>query len=245
MRAGVRDIVFSSSCSVYGTPGRGARRRVGADPARERLRRDARRWSSGSCTGTASPRACARSSLRYFNAAGASHDAVIGEDWDVLDQPRPARDEGGARRRAARQGVRRRLPDARRHVHPRLHPRRGPRRRPHQGARRARPAGPDGRSHRRQPRHRRRLVGARRHQGDRGTWPAGRCPTRSSPDGPATRSPRTPIPPYAEAVLGLAGRRRGSTEIVETAYRWHAKTLTRHPNGGSRRPAFVTEPSVL
>ena len=61
--------------------GRGAGRRVGADRPGERVRRAARRWSSGSSTGTASPRACARSSLRYFNAAGASHDAAIGEDW--------------------------------------------------------------------------------------------------------------------------------------------------------------------
>ncbi len=40
-----------------------------------------RRWSSGSCAGTA-PRTGLRSvSLRYFNAAGASFDARIGEDW--------------------------------------------------------------------------------------------------------------------------------------------------------------------
>ena len=39
MRAGVRDIVFSSSCSVYGTPDRGPRRRERADRPRERVRR--------------------------------------------------------------------------------------------------------------------------------------------------------------------------------------------------------------
>ena len=83
-------------------------------------------------------RACARSSLRYFNAAGASHDAAIGEDWTfsinlvplvmkaVLGAGPPVKVFGD------------RLPDARRHVHPRLHPRRGSRRRPHPGARPAR-----------------------------------------------------------------------------------------------------------
>ena len=74
-------------------------------------------------------------SLRYFNAAGASADSRIGEDWATVAQPHPARDEGDARAAPAGAGVRRRLPDARRHVHPRLHPRRRPRRRPRQGAR--------------------------------------------------------------------------------------------------------------
>ena len=68
-------------------------------------------------------------SLRYFNAAGASADAAIGEDWTRIAEPHPAGDEGDARQAAAGAGVRQRLPDARRHVHPRLHPRRRPRRR--------------------------------------------------------------------------------------------------------------------
>ena len=48
-------------------------------------------------------------SLRYFNAAGASFDGRIGEDWYLQRQPRPARDEGRAPRRPQAERVRRRL----------------------------------------------------------------------------------------------------------------------------------------
>ncbi len=80
MRAGVRDIVFSSSCSVYGTP---AKVPVveSAAVAPESVYAESKatverilRWY-GATHGLRS------ASLRYFNAAGASHDAVIGEDW--------------------------------------------------------------------------------------------------------------------------------------------------------------------
>ena len=46
------------------------------------------------------------------------------------DAPDPAGPPGGARPAAAHRGLRHRLPDARRHLHPRLHPRRGPGRGP-------------------------------------------------------------------------------------------------------------------
>lgn len=80
MRAGVRQMVFSSSCSVYGTPPT-----VPVDEsapiAPESVYADTKaviervlRWYGA----THGLRAV---SLRYFNAAGASADARIGEDW--------------------------------------------------------------------------------------------------------------------------------------------------------------------
>jgi UDP-glucose-4-epimerase GalE len=77
---GVERIVFSSSCSVYGTP-----TTVPVDedaPLRpesvygetKRMIEDVLRWY-GICHGIRSV------SLRYFNAAGASSDGAIGEDW--------------------------------------------------------------------------------------------------------------------------------------------------------------------
>jgi UDP-glucose 4-epimerase len=81
LRAGVRDIVFSSSCSVYGTPAEVPV--VESAPIQpESVYAETKatverilRWY-GTTHGLRS------ASLRYFNAAGASHDAVIGEDWD-------------------------------------------------------------------------------------------------------------------------------------------------------------------
>jgi UDP-glucose-4-epimerase GalE len=78
--AGVDRIVFSSSCSVYGTP-----TKVPVDESApfhpesvygetKRMIEDVLRWY-GVCHGVRSV------SLRYFNAAGASTDGAIGEDW--------------------------------------------------------------------------------------------------------------------------------------------------------------------
>jgi UDP-glucose 4-epimerase len=80
-RAGVRNIVFSSSCSVYGTPAEVPV--VESAPIQpESVYAESKamverilRWY-GTTMGLRS------ASLRYFNAAGASHDAAIGEDWD-------------------------------------------------------------------------------------------------------------------------------------------------------------------
>ena len=82
-------------------------------------RRSAR--SRGPSTGTAAPTGCAAVSLRYFNVAGATE--ALGEDHDPETHLIPAilaRGRGGP----AADAVRRRLPDARRDLHPRLHPRR-------------------------------------------------------------------------------------------------------------------------
>lgn len=79
VRAGTKHIVFSSSCAVYGTPDRcpvdeGAPRRpespYGASKA---MVEDILRWFSELHN-------IRHVSLRYFNAAGASLDARLGED---------------------------------------------------------------------------------------------------------------------------------------------------------------------
>ncbi len=74
--------------------------------------------------------------LRYFNAAGADPDGEIGEDHspEIHLIPRAIEAATGGPRPA---GVRRRLPDARRHLPARLHPRHRSGRRARQGARRA------------------------------------------------------------------------------------------------------------
>lgn len=80
LAAGVRDIVFSSSCSVYGTPAVvPVAESESTDPESVYAETKAMiekvlRWY-GTTSGLRSV------SLRYFNAAGASFDGRIGEDW--------------------------------------------------------------------------------------------------------------------------------------------------------------------
>ena len=79
--AGVERLVFSSSCSVYGTPDRvPVTEDAAIDPESVYAETKATverilRWY-GDTGGLRSM------SLRYFNAAGASADSRIGEDWD-------------------------------------------------------------------------------------------------------------------------------------------------------------------
>jgi UDP-glucose 4-epimerase len=80
MQADVTDVVFSSSCAVYGTPSH-VPVSESAEIAPESVYAESKamverilQWY-GATSGLRSV------SLRYFNAAGASHDAVIGEDW--------------------------------------------------------------------------------------------------------------------------------------------------------------------
>jgi UDP-glucose 4-epimerase len=80
MAAGVRDVVFSSSCSVYGTPAE-VPVSESAPIAPESVYAESKatverilRWY-GVTHGLRSV------ALRYFNAAGASFDGRIGEDW--------------------------------------------------------------------------------------------------------------------------------------------------------------------
>src|SRR5829696_4921119 len=80
LRAGVRDVVFSSSCSVYGNPDVvPVSESAAIQPESVYAESKATverilRWY-GVTNGLRSV------SLRYFNAAGASSDGVIGEDW--------------------------------------------------------------------------------------------------------------------------------------------------------------------
>ena len=80
LRAGVRDLVFSSSCSVYGTPSEvPVTESAPIHPESVYAETKAMmerilRWYDV----TSGLRSV---SLRYFNAAGASLDNVIGEDW--------------------------------------------------------------------------------------------------------------------------------------------------------------------
>ena len=80
LEAGVNDVVFSSSCSVYGTPEQvPVTESAAIDPESVYAETKAMverilRWYGD----THGLRAV---SLRYFNAAGASFDSRIGEDW--------------------------------------------------------------------------------------------------------------------------------------------------------------------
>lgn len=79
-RSGVKQLVFSSSCSVYGTP---ATVPVAEDAsiAPESVYAESKAMVERMLAWQARTTGLSSVSLRYFNAAGASHDAVIGEDW--------------------------------------------------------------------------------------------------------------------------------------------------------------------
>jgi len=80
LAAGVRDIVFSSSCSVNGTP---ATNPVTEDApiAPESVYAETKAMVERVLHWYGVTRSLRAVSLRYFNAAGASMDAKIGEDW--------------------------------------------------------------------------------------------------------------------------------------------------------------------
>ena len=80
LAGGVRDIVFSSSCSVNGTP---ASNPVTEDApiAPESVYAETKAMVERILHWYAVTRYVRAVSLRYFNAAGASADAKIGEDW--------------------------------------------------------------------------------------------------------------------------------------------------------------------
>ena len=80
LRAGVTDLVFSSSCSVYGTPEVvpvTEAAPIGPESVYAETKAMVERmlYWYGVTSGLRTV------SLRYFNAAGASSDNVIGEDW--------------------------------------------------------------------------------------------------------------------------------------------------------------------
>lgn len=79
-RAGVRQFVFSSSCSVYGTP-----ERMPVDESEsispESVYAETKAITERALYWYGEVHGLRSVSLRYFNAAGASFDARIGEDW--------------------------------------------------------------------------------------------------------------------------------------------------------------------
>ncbi len=80
VRSGVREFVFSSSCSVYGTP-----ERVPVDESQsvtpESVYAETKAMVERILHWYGEVHRVRSVSLRYFNAAGASFDARIGEDW--------------------------------------------------------------------------------------------------------------------------------------------------------------------
>ncbi len=80
LSAGVRDIVFSSSCSVYGTPAA-----VPVDETAviqpESVYAETKATVERILRWYGETHGLRAVSLRYFNAAGASFDGRIGEDW--------------------------------------------------------------------------------------------------------------------------------------------------------------------
>lgn len=80
LRAGVQRFVFSSSCSVVGTP-----QHVPVDESApigpESVYAETKAMMERTLEWYATTGRLRHVSLRYFNAAGASSDAVIGEDW--------------------------------------------------------------------------------------------------------------------------------------------------------------------
>jgi UDP-glucose-4-epimerase GalE len=80
LAAGVRDIVFSSSCSVNGTPTEVPVTEA-APLAPESVYAESKAMVERILHWYAVTKGLRSVSLRYFNAAGASEDSVIGEDW--------------------------------------------------------------------------------------------------------------------------------------------------------------------
>ena len=222
MRAGVRDIVFSSSCSVYGTPDSVPGRRVGAASRPESVYAETKAMVERILHWYGVTHGLRSVSLRYFNAAGASRDAAIGEDWTfsinliplvmkaVLGAGPPVKVFGNDYPTPDGTCIRdyihvEDLADAHIRALDQLWS-----------------GGPTARSL---------AVNLGTGVGSsvldvirateavagepvpaRGRRPAGRRPGR----------PRTPTRPYAEAVLGWRAA-QGLAEIVETAYRWHSQ----------------------
>jgi UDP-glucose-4-epimerase GalE len=80
LTADVRDIVFSSSCSVYGTPEQVPVTETAAI-APESVYAETKAMVERILRWYGTTHGVRAVSLRYFNAAGASFDARIGEDW--------------------------------------------------------------------------------------------------------------------------------------------------------------------
>ncbi|HEY4607733.1 MAG TPA: NAD-dependent epimerase/dehydratase family protein, partial [Ilumatobacteraceae bacterium] len=80
LTAGVNDIVFSSSCSVYGNPAE-VPVSEGAPIRPESIYAESKAMTERILHWYGVTHGLRSVSLRYFNAAGASEDSRIGEDW--------------------------------------------------------------------------------------------------------------------------------------------------------------------
>ena len=80
LAAGVNDVVFSSSCSVYGTPSQVPVTETAAI-APESVYAETKAMIEKVLRWYGATHGLRAVSLRYFNAAGASFDGRIGEDW--------------------------------------------------------------------------------------------------------------------------------------------------------------------
>ena len=135
--AGVKRLVFSSTCATYGEPE--------TTPIVETMRQEPINpygWSKWCVERVLRDYAAADKefsfvALRYFNVAGCRGRRLAGRGPRARDAPDSRAAAGGAGPARQGHGLRHRLSHARRHLHPRLHPRRGPLRRPHRGDERA------------------------------------------------------------------------------------------------------------
>ena len=211
--AGVRKLVFSSTAATYGEPVTTPIDE--SDPTAPTNPYGASKLAvDHMITGEAAAHGLAAVSLRYFNVAGAY--GASGERHDPESHLIPLVLQVAQGRRDADLGLRRRLPDAGRHLRARLHPRRRPRRGPPARPRRRRAAGraPD-----LQPRQRQRLLGPRGHRdrppGDRTPGPRGRGPApRRRPGRPRRLRRHRPRAPRLEPVpRGPRGDRRGRVGV--------------------------------
>ena len=144
--AGVGRVVFSSTAAVYGVPDVDADPRGRAAPARST--RTARRSGRSRARSAATARPYGLRSVSPPLLQRRRRDRAERRAPRPRDAPDPERPRGRPRTGRAADALRRRLPDARRDVHPRLHPRRRPRRRPSPGARGDRAAATRGRTRR-------------------------------------------------------------------------------------------------
>ena len=128
--AGVDRIVFSSTAAVYGEPEKVPIRENA--PTRPVSPYGASKLAFEGAMAWYAAYGLRSVSLRYFNVAGASEHH--GERHDPETHLIPSILRAALGRRGP-DHLRRRLPDRRRHGHPRLHPRARPGRCPHRGAR--------------------------------------------------------------------------------------------------------------
>ena len=121
--AGVRDIVFSSTCATYGEPEQVP---ISEDHPQNPVNPygETKLAVEKMLHWYAQAYGLRYAALRYFNAAGADPDGEIGEDHDPETHLIPLAIEAALRRARRAGDLRHRLPDARRHRDPRLHPRR-------------------------------------------------------------------------------------------------------------------------